>query len=293
MEIRVLAVDDGSTQDAPSTLADCGDESCIRHFRILRLATNLGHQRAIAVGLVAVSRWSDIDVVLIMDSDGEDRPEEIAKLLAAFRDKGEAIILAKRSKRSESRSFRFGYFVYKVLFWLLTGARLSSGNFSVVPFRALRSLTHSTSLWNNLPATLIRSRFRLLAVPTERGVRYAGLPKMNLISLVVHGLSAISVYLDVIFVRLLISAAGLVLVAVLAILVAAAIRLFTDLATPGWATQIVLAFFIVILQAAIFIVGITLMLLAGRVQYTVIPALDWERFVDRSRDQDRSKSGTI
>ena len=49
----------------------------------MRLAVNLGLERAIAVGLSLVAERSDIDAVLVMDCDGEDRPADITALVAA------------------------------------------------------------------------------------------------------------------------------------------------------------------------------------------------------------------
>jgi hypothetical protein len=280
IEFSVVAVDDGSMHRSPPLDAGGLAGSCIRRTEIVRLATNLGHQRAIAIGLVHLAARSDLDAVLVMDSDGEDRPEEIAGLVAAARANPDAVILAERGKRSEPFGFRLGYMIYKLLFRLLTGQRVSFGNFMIIPKTALTGLISVATLWNNLPATVIRSRYRLVGIPTSRGVRYAGQSKMNLVSLVTHGLSAISVYVDVIFVRLLLGSAALIGVAFVAILFFIAYKLFTDLATPGWTTTVVSTFLIIILQASIFMVGTTLMLLGGRSNYTIVPALDWRRYVE-------------
>jgi hypothetical protein len=139
-------------------------------------------------------------------------------------------------------------------------------------------------LWNNLAATLTRSRYHLVNVPTVRGERYAGQSRMNLVSLVTHGLSSISVYVDVIFVRLLLFSAGVMAFAGFSIILVICYKLFTSLATPGWATTVLSTFLIIMFQAGIFIAGITLMLLGSRSNYSVVPALDCYRFVDRRRD---------
>jgi polyisoprenyl-phosphate glycosyltransferase len=283
-EFEVMAIDDGSTEPAEPMDAIVGGKSCIRSISVVELATNLGHQRAIAIGLVIMARRTDVDAVLVMDSDGEDRPEEIANLIEAARANPGAIILAERSKRSESIGFKVGYFFYRLLFRILTGQRVSSGNFSIIPFSSLCGVTHTPTLWNNLPATLIRSRYKLVGVPTVRGERYAGRSKMNLISLITHGLSGIAVYVDVIFVRLLVASFALIAFAATAILAAFGYKMFTNFATPGWATTVISAFIIIMLQAAIFMVGTTLVLLAGRSQYPMVPALDWTRFVKESHE---------
>lgn len=187
--------------------------SCCRRTRasvpskILRLALNLGHQRAIAVGLCAVADRTQFDAVLVMHSDGEDRPADIAALLEASRQHPDHVVLARRAKRSESPAFRFWYLIYKLIFHTLSGQVISFGNYSVVPMSAVQRLVHMPELWNNLAACILRSRLPCTTVPTARGVRYSGRSTMNLVSLVVHGLSVMSVYSDVIFVRALIAAA--------------------------------------------------------------------------------------
>ena len=103
---------------------------------------------------------------------------------------------------------------------------------------------------------------------------------MNFVGLVTHGLSAISVYVDVIFVRLIVGAAALIAGAIFASMLFIAYRLFTNLATPGWTTTVVSTFLIIILQAIIFMVGTLLILLSGRSNYTIVPALDWRRYVE-------------
>jgi hypothetical protein len=281
----VLAIDDGSTRH--SGVLDIGvpGASCISRFETLRLATNLGHQRAIAIGLVQLAARSDVEAALVMDSDGEDRPEEIAALVAAARVNPEAVILAERDKRSESFGFKLGYMIYKFLFRVLTGQRISFGNFMIIPKATFISLVSIASLWNNLPATIIRSRNLLVKIPTMRGERYAGESKMNLVALVTHGLSAISVYVDVIFVRLLLGSAALIGAVILAIFFFIGYKFLTNFATPGWTTTLVSTFIIIIIQASIFMVGTTLMLLGGRSNYTIVPALDWMRYVETAADR--------
>ncbi len=80
---HICAVDDGSA--APFDAADIllPTVSCVESIEIIRLAANLGHQRAIAIGLCAIADSSEIDAAVVMDSDGQDRPADISALLAA------------------------------------------------------------------------------------------------------------------------------------------------------------------------------------------------------------------
>ena len=65
-------------------------------------------------------------------------------------------------------------------------------------------------------------------LPTDRGHRYAGTSKMDYVSLIVHGMSGISVYSDVIFVGMLVATGGFLVFSVIAITAVVSIRLFTN-----------------------------------------------------------------
>jgi hypothetical protein len=270
--IEIVAVDDGSVDSFdPSTIPR---EPGIDAIRVVHLALNLGHQRAIAVGLVTLSSRKDLDGVIVMDCDGEDRPEDIAPLLAASRAAPGQAILAHRAKRSESLMFKAGYGAYKFFFRMLTGRGISFGNFSVLPIASVRRLVHMPELWNNLPAAIIRSRMPFAPVHTIRGTRFAGQSKMNFPGLVIHGLSAMSVYTDFIFVRVLLGAGIVSVLSFLAICLVLAVRLGTALAIPGWATTVFGDLVIILFQATLMIVATSLMVLAGRSARPIVPIAD-------------------
>src|SRR5438270_5770009 len=178
IEFHIYAIDDGSVSSFDPASLSLPKDSCIAEIEVLRLALNLGHQRAIAVGLCELSRRDDFDAVLVMDSDGEDRPSEITALLKASRIEPEHIVLARRAKRRESLGFRLWYRVYKFVFHGLTGHDISFGNYSLLPMAAVRRLVHMPELWNNLAASILRSRMRCTPVATMRGRRYDGRSRM-------------------------------------------------------------------------------------------------------------------
>ena len=72
--MEIILVDDGSVQECDRNDFQSGF-SAVRAIRTLRLRRNLGHQRAIAIGLVHVYKTASCDAVLVMDADGEDTPE--------------------------------------------------------------------------------------------------------------------------------------------------------------------------------------------------------------------------
>src|ERR1051325_510528 len=102
---RILLVDDASLAPPPpfSLLSLCH----IKRIQRLRLRRNLGHQRAIAIGLCHLCEEVNWDAVLVMDADGEDKPDDVPRLLQLFSQMGAThVVFAERTRRSESISFR-------------------------------------------------------------------------------------------------------------------------------------------------------------------------------------------
>lgn len=271
-----LVVDDCSVRDHENLSVGIGQS-----LSILRLFRNVGHQKAIALGLSYLASLPDQYPTIVMDSDGEDRPEDILILLETGAAQAGRVVFAHRSKRRESFVFRLFYEVYKTLFRLLTGKVITFGNFSLIPAGQLRKLAHVSEIWNNYPGGVIRSRLPYTAVPLERGRRLAGESKMNFVSLVLHGLSAVSVLIDTTAVRLVLFCIIMVVTSVLGIGVVVALRLFTSMAVPGWASYLVFSFLIVILQAFLISLLLVFMVLSYRTQAQFIPARQFMDFVER------------
>lgn len=279
-QMFVSAVDDGSFDDAMPTLSDLSALQHLAGVEIITLAVNVGHQRAIAVGLCVAAQEHDFDAVLIMDADGEDPPSSIDALTRGIGDRKDFCIVAQRHKRVETASFKFFYLLYKLFFKLVTGKTINFGNFCILSSSNVNRLVMVSDLWNNLPAAILRSRLPLNFVPIHRGRRYAGKSKMNFTSLIVHGLSGISVYADTIFVRLLIL--SVVLVGLSVVLVAGLLTLrifFPAHATPGWTTTITFGLTVIILQVLFTALSSILMLLNSRVQRLVLPKLDYLPYI--------------
>ena len=252
----IVAVNDGSTEDIPEDF----DYKNIP-ATVLNLKINIGHQRAIAVGLQYIyNEVTDYDFVVVMDSDGEDKPQDIKELInKAEQEQEKKIIFAQRKKRQESTFFKIGYFFYKYLFYFLTGQKISFGNFSVIPKKLLSKVVHQNNIWNHYSGGIIQSKIPFEKVLLDRGKRYKGVSKMNFNSLIVYGLSSISVYFDFLSIRILrysLYGIGICTISVLYILYQ---KLFTDNAIPGWASSLTLIILGIILQ--LFSVTLVVLLL--------------------------------
>lgn len=268
LDMVFVPVDDGSSEPYDPAV---WEPEQIPQVHCVRLRANLGHQRAIAMGLAYVRENLAVDAVVVMDSDGEDRPADVVKLLQQHDQWPDHVIVAERTQRSESAMFKLFYVFYRMIFSTLTGLSIRFGNFSLVPATRLENILFSPNIWNHYAATLLRARVPIHFLPTERGTRYFGQSKMNFVSLLLHGLGAVAVYSEVVIGRLLIGIAALSVSTLTAIAVVVATRLFTDLLIPGYATTVVLFLGTLLTLSLMITFMIIMTLLSLRIFPTVVP----------------------
>ena len=276
---EIVAVDDGSTVLPEAASFAKASYRAIASISVLRLGRNMGHQRAIAVGLAHIhTQRPDADVV-VMDADGEDAPSVVPRLVAAGARDPSRVVFAARAGRSEGPAFRALYRLYQLTHRLLTGTWTSLGNFSFVPRAALPRLVMLSELWNHYPGAVLKARMPISTIPADRSPRLGGHSQMNLVSLILHGLSAISVHGDVIGVRALIASLVAVALSVAGIVVVVAIRLATDLAIPGWASFLVAVLAAILLQALSLSLVFVFVILNSRNYFSAIPRRDYREYV--------------
>lgn len=270
---EIIIVNDGS-EESP-------DLEKIKEIKlsIIHLNRNLGHQKAIAIGLAYIYEEAPHSSIVVMDADGEDRPEDIKNLIKHSEENPGKIIFARRIKRKEKIIFKLFYYFYKQLFRILTGKIVNFGNFSYVPAQCLHKLVYISEIWNNYPGGVIYSKIPYLTLPLERGNRYAGKSKMNMTSLIHHGLSAISALIEIVAVRVLIACTALIVFLILVICLVLSVRIFTDYASPGWATTIVFGSIILIVQAFVISLFFVFITLSNRSNKKFMPIKDYRDFV--------------
>lgn len=273
----LIIVNDGSPLPASPLWTQLPQH--LSSIQLISLHCNLGHQRAIATGVSEAVRQNRYSRILVMDSDGEDAPEDIRCMLLAAASHPSSIIVAQRAKRSEGGVFRIFYYFYKFTFRCLTGHEIDFGNFCLLPAASAQRLAYMPDCWNHFSASIVKSKIALTRVPTARARRYSGKSSMNLISLVVHGFSAISVFSDAVLTRLFLGVGLLSLTAVGTGFVAVALRLFTDLAIPGWATNVFGLSVLLFLQSLTVLVLLIFSNLGHRSTLPFIPGLQSGTFI--------------
>jgi polyisoprenyl-phosphate glycosyltransferase len=272
----LLIVDDCSSRNQSAPFVEFKG----KQIKLLRLYRNLGHQKAIAIGLSYVAEHLDATRTIVMDADGEDAPSDINDLVAKSLLEPEKIIFAQRNKRTENFIFRFFYLIYKMVFKMLTGKVITFGNFSIIPKQRLQNLVRVSEIWNNYPGGVIKSRIPYSSIPTNRATRLAGESKMNFVSLILHGLSAISVMIDTTAVRILIFSIFMSGVAVSFIILILFLKIIGN-ATPGWASTLGSTLMILMLQSFLISLFLVFMVLQYRSQQHFIPAIHYRDFVEK------------
>lgn len=274
----VLIVDDGSSVNPP--YAHIAIDAGVKSVSLLRLSCNLGHQRAIAIGLSYIGNKMPCDEVVIMDADGEDNPEDVPRMFDALAENDtRSLVFAARRKRHEGLVFRSGYTMYKFLHRFLTGHEIRFGNFSALSFSVIQRLITISDLWNHYVAAVLKSRIPYVTILVDRSVRLEGHSRMNLHALILHGLSSFSVFAETVSVRLMLASALLMVILMLLIFLVIGIRLFTDFAIPGWASTIASILAVLFVQIFLLMAVVVLFTLHTRFMTGVIPSRDYGYFI--------------
>jgi glycosyltransferase involved in cell wall biosynthesis len=243
--IFVVAVDDGSLRNPINAqhLDEIGLPGAVIHLR-----RNVGHQRAISIGLHYVAdNFPNTPRTVVMDSDGEDLPSTIPQLIAPLESDEVDAVVAQRKSRMETMRFKLFYVLYKLLFRLLTGRKINFGNFVALKPAAVRRLTSMQELWTHLAGCVLLSKLRTQAESIDRGPRYAGKSKMNFTGLALHGFRAVMIFAEDVLVRVGIVSALVAVLSITAGLLATVLKVI-GFATPGWFSVSIGILLIVFLQ---------------------------------------------
>tara|TARA_B100001245_G_scaffold224827_1_gene198922 strand:+ start:312 stop:1199 length:888 start_codon:yes stop_codon:yes gene_type:complete len=197
-EVSIVIVNDASTEK------ESGLQSIfkkIKSVKILNMKKNQVHQRCIATGLKYICENEDFDRVIIMDADGEDRPEELNDFFKKAKENPNMTITGNRFKRSEGFVFKVLYEAHKLLTLIFTGKLIKFGNFSCLPKNHVQQLVQKPYLWNSYSSSVVRTIDERTFIPSTRGTRYVLPSKMNIFALIFHSLSIISVFRNAVIIR--------------------------------------------------------------------------------------------
>ncbi|MAH53506.1 MAG: glycosyltransferase [Pelagibacteraceae bacterium] len=189
--VSVLIVNDASTEKKPKTELNFKN---IKSARIINMKNNQGHARCYATGLKFLTEKEDFDYVILMDGDGEDRPEELSLLFKKSSNYPQKTVTANRIERSEGPLFKLMYECHKILTYVFTGHLIKFGNYSCLPKKAVVKLIKEACIWSSFSGSVSKIIHDRVLISSIRGRRYFGPSRMSFFDLLIHSFSIIAVF---------------------------------------------------------------------------------------------------
>lgn len=176
-DYEIILVDDGSRDRSWSVMQS--ERQQREHLRTARLSRNFGQQNAIAAGLSLTTK----DLIVLMDSDLQDRPEDIPVLIdALLADPQATMAIAQWEQRKDSRLkiavSRLFQRVSNSITDIHTMPRL--GIFRVMKKSVVEELRRFPEKTATAVSLLYYIGSHYVAVPLKRDARFAGTSGYNL-----------------------------------------------------------------------------------------------------------------
>ena len=197
-KVSVLIVNDASTEERVLTKLSYTN---LKSVRVMNMKRNRGHARCYATGLKFLIQKEDFDYVILMDADGEDRPEELSLLFKKTKENPLKAVTANRTKRADGFFFKLLYVCHKILTYVFTGKLVKFGNYSCLPNAEATRLAKEACIWSSFSGSVTKIIANWVSVPSIRGTRYFGPSQMNFLKLVAHSFSIIAVFKKSVIVR--------------------------------------------------------------------------------------------
>ena len=239
--LNFLIINDGSTKKFDIV-------NQIKNSTQINLKNNLGNQKAISIGLRHLKETNEnFEYIFVMDSDGEDDPKYLLKLIdQAIKLNNQKIIFASRLRRNEGILFDVFYFFYKILFNILTGHKINFGNYSCLPKKFLDRVCDLPMIETHFSAPIIKSGIPFSSFPCNKGARYSGKSSMKFTKFLIHAMKSLSVFYEEILIRFLVFSFIGILFNIFLIICIFFVKFFSTSIILGWSSNMVLGLTIII-----------------------------------------------
>lgn len=176
INFEIIAVDDGSTDESLEILKYFSGQN--EKIKVFAFEQNSGHQAAILCGL----KHAAGDLIITMDSDGQDPPESISDLINEYIVSSHEIILAKRISRNDSLAKRAtAWIFYRSL--TLAGLPLESrdaGDFRLITKRVKDLILDQPNSLQYIRGQIFTLKTPAKLIRIDRKKRIAGRTKYTL-----------------------------------------------------------------------------------------------------------------
>ncbi len=166
----------------------------IKRLSVLSVKKNLGSQKIIAIGLEYINNKNK-NIVTIIDSDGEDNPLEINKMLKLAEMNENFVITSNRLARKESFLIISLYKAHLFLTFIFCLKWVSFGNFTSFDARNINKIMKDKSSWYAHSASVIKN-CKIKRLYAKRESRYFGKSKLSILKLIEHSLRINAVFIQ-------------------------------------------------------------------------------------------------
>ena len=176
-DYEIILIDDGSRDRSWTIMQD--ERAQRQHLRIARLSRNFGQQNAIAAGLSLTTK----DLIVLMDSDLQDRPEDIPVLIDALLADPEATMaIAQWQERKDSCFKKAVSRLFQTVSNKITDIHQMPrlGIFRVMKKSVVDELRNFPERTATAVSLLYFIGHKYVAVPLKRDARFAGKSGYNL-----------------------------------------------------------------------------------------------------------------
>jgi len=167
---EIVFVDDGSEDGSLAVLKSIANRDAA--VVIMQLARNFGQHNAIAAGL----REARGDIIVLMDSDLQDRPEDIPKLIAALQENSCTMAIARWITREDTFIKRMCFRLFSAVSACLTSLDYPAqlGVFRAITRSAVDAVKVIPETTGTMLSLLYWSGLSYVTVELHRGSRVAG-----------------------------------------------------------------------------------------------------------------------
>jgi polyisoprenyl-phosphate glycosyltransferase len=239
-DYEIIYVDDGSGDATPDLLRRIQGEDL--HVRVVYLSRNFGHQFAVTAGL----EHARCDAVVIMDADLQDPPEVVHEMVRCW-EGGYEVVYGVRTDREGETRFKLltASLFYRLIGWLSdTPIPRDTGDFRLLDRKVVDAILAMPERDRFVRGMVSWVGFRQIGVPYRRAARFAGetkYPFPKMFRFAIDGLLSFSIKPLRLSTLMGFVSAGL---ALLVIVYALVMRLFTQRWVAGWTALIIAILFL-------------------------------------------------
>lgn len=240
LDVELIFVDDGSSDRTRELLKWFASED--PRIKIIGFARNFGHQIAVTAGIDAANGHA----VVLIDADLQDPPEVVHEMVAKWRE-GFDVVYGTRSERAGESAFKLATArsFYRLLNRLSDVAiPLDTGDFRLMSRRVVDTLRAMPERDRFVRGMVSWVGFRQVALPYKRAERFAGeskYPLRKMLRFATDGILSFSTKPLQMSVALGVACAAF---AMLGIVYALYLRLFTNIWVEGWTALMIAVLFI-------------------------------------------------